>query len=51
MSSRDPASSEESRISATFVKYMVPFYARCLIDVRIWFFLVAICSSHVFLFF
>ena len=34
----DPASSEESRLSATFEKYMVPFYAKCHIDVRIWFF-------------
>ncbi|KIM41760.1 hypothetical protein M413DRAFT_445001 [Hebeloma cylindrosporum] len=29
---REPATNEESNIAATFVKYMVPFYAKCLID-------------------
>ena len=31
--SKDLGSEEESRLSETFVKYMVPFYAKCLIDV------------------
>ena len=45
MIEREPATSEESKLSATFVKYLVPFYAKCLIDVRVWFFGCDVFSS------
>lgn len=33
--SEERADSEDSSISATFVQRMVPFYAKCLIDVSV----------------
>jgi len=38
MIERDPVTSEEAKLSAAFMKYMIPFYAKCLIDVSYFFF-------------
>ncbi|KAF8969004.1 hypothetical protein BDZ97DRAFT_1797362 [Flammula alnicola] len=50
LAARKPIRSEESTITATFVKHMVPFYAKCLIDVSglsINFFLFYFLCRHV----